>query len=154
MYSIVFMLFFLQTKVQFIQEFQKIYYKQRYKILQHKNVLIIYRYKKNKYIFFLQGITYLNRNVILEPLAPLLPIQKNLPISNVQSLMLHKTSEISSFENTEIDTTTSQLKKLKMPESVLVTEQKTDLQEEKKLLTEDNKILANNSSADGENQNR
>lgn len=102
----------------------------------------------------MQGITYLNRNVILEPLAPLLPIQKNLPISNVQSLMLHKTSEISSFENTEIDTTTSQLKKLKMPESVLVTEQKTDLQEEKKLLTEDNKILANNSSADGENQNR
>lgn len=102
----------------------------------------------------MQGITYLNRNVILEPLAPLLPIQKNLPISNVQSLMLHKTSEISSFENTEIDTTTSQLKKLKMPESVLVTEQETDLQEEKKLLTEDNKILANNSSADGENQNR
>lgn len=102
----------------------------------------------------MQGITYLNRNVILEPLAPLLPIQKNLPISNVQSLMLHKTSEISSFENTEIDTTTSQLKKLKMPESVLVTEQETDLQEEKKLLIEDNKILANNSSADGENQNR
>lgn len=101
-----------------------------------------------------EGITYLNRNVILEPLAPLLPIQKNLPISNVQSLMLHKTSEISSFENTEIDTTTSQLKKLKMPESVLVTEQETDLQEEKKFLTEDNKILANNSSADGENQNR
>lgn len=90
----------------------------------------------------------------MEPLAPLLPIQKNLPISNVQSLMLHKTSEISSFENTEIDTTTSQLKKLKMPESLLVTEQKIDLQEEKKVLTEDNKILANNSSIDGENQNR
>lgn len=68
--------------------------------------------------------------------------------------MLHKTSEISSFENTEIDTTTSQLKKLKMSESLLVTEQETDLQEEKKLLTEDSKILANNSSADGENQNR
>lgn len=90
----------------------------------------------------------------MEPLAPLLPIQKNLSISNVQSLMLHKTSEISSFENTEIDTTTSQLKKLKMPESLLVTEQKIDLQEEKKVLTEDNKILANNSSVDGENQNR
>lgn len=102
----------------------------------------------------MQGITYLSRNIILEPLAPLLPIQKNLPISNVQSLMLHKTSEISSFENTEIDTTTSQLKKLKMPESLLVTEQKIDLQEEKKVLTEDNKILANNSSVDGENQNR
>lgn len=69
--------------------------------------------------------------------------------------MLHKTSEISSFENTEIDTTSSQLKKLKMSESLLVTEQETDLQEEKKLLlTEDNKILANNSNADGENQNR
>lgn len=68
--------------------------------------------------------------------------------------MLHKTSEISSFENTEIDTTTSQLKKLKMSESLLVTEQETDLQEEKILLTEDSKILANNSSADGENQNR
>lgn len=103
----------------------------------------------------MQGITYLSRNIILEPLAPLLPIQKNLSISNVQSLMLHKTSEISSFENTEIDTTSSQLKKLKMSESLLVTEQETDLQEEKKLLlTEDNKILANNSNADGENQNR
>lgn len=69
--------------------------------------------------------------------------------------MLHKTSEILSFENTEIDTTSSQLKKLKMSESLLVTEQETDLQEEKKLLlTEDNKILANNSNADGENQNR
>ncbi|OAD59682.1 Conserved oligomeric Golgi complex subunit 8 [Eufriesea mexicana] len=106
-----------------------------------------------------EGITYLNRDSILEPLALLLPIPKNPSVSNIQSLMLQRTSsEISSSsENIEIDITASQLEKLKIPESHLFTEQKivsTDLQEKKSFLAEDNKTLANNSNDDDTSQNR
>ncbi|XP_068984723.1 conserved oligomeric Golgi complex subunit 8 [Bombus flavifrons] len=106
-----------------------------------------------------EGITYLNRDVILEPLAPLLPISKNLPVSDVQSLLLQRTSsEISSLpETAEIDRTVSQLEKLKMSQSHLFLEQKTvstDSQERNTHLIEDSNILTNNSTGNGENQNR
>ncbi|XP_050595365.1 conserved oligomeric Golgi complex subunit 8 [Bombus affinis] len=106
-----------------------------------------------------EGITYLNRDVILEPLAPLLPISKNLPVSDVQSLLLQRTSsEISSLpEAAEIDRTVSQLEKLKMSQSHLLLEQKTvstDSQERNTHLIEDSNILTNNSTGNGENQNR
>ncbi|XP_043588466.1 conserved oligomeric Golgi complex subunit 8 [Bombus pyrosoma] len=106
-----------------------------------------------------EGITYLNRDVILEPLAPLLPISKNLPVSDVQSLLLQRTSsEISSLpETAEIDRTVSQLEKLKMSQSHLFLEQKTvstDSQERNTHSIEDSNILTNNSTGNGENQNR
>ncbi|XP_060829188.1 conserved oligomeric Golgi complex subunit 8 [Bombus pascuorum] len=94
-----------------------------------------------------EGITYLNRDVILEPLAPLLPISKNLPVSDVQSLLLQRTSsEISSLpETAEIDRTASQLEKLKMS---------TDSQERNTHLVEDSNIHTNNSTGNDENQKR
>ncbi|XP_071871854.1 conserved oligomeric Golgi complex subunit 8 [Bombus fervidus] len=106
-----------------------------------------------------EGITYLNRDVILEPLAPLLPISKNLPVSDVQSLLLQRTSsEISSLpETAEIDRTASQLEKLKMSQSHLFLEQKTvstDSQERNTHLIEDSNILTNNSTGNDENQKR
>ncbi|XP_050491286.1 conserved oligomeric Golgi complex subunit 8 [Bombus huntii] len=106
-----------------------------------------------------EGITYLNRDVILEPLAPLLPISKNLPVSDVQSLLIQRTSsKISSLpETAEIDRTVSQMEKLKMSQSHLFLEQKTvstDSQERNTHLIEDSNILTNNSTGNGENQNR
>ncbi|XP_003488140.1 conserved oligomeric Golgi complex subunit 8 [Bombus impatiens] len=106
-----------------------------------------------------EGITYLNRDVILEPLAPLLPISKNLPVSDVQSLLIQRTSsEISSLpETAEIDRTVSQMEKLKMSQSHSFLEQKTvstDSQERNTYLIEDSNILTNNSTGNGENQNR
>ncbi|KAK9306651.1 hypothetical protein QLX08_002730 [Tetragonisca angustula] len=104
-----------------------------------------------------QGITYLNRDIILEPLTPLLPISKNLSVSNVQSLLLQRTSEISSSSDTADVDTSAQLEKLKISESHLLVEQKTvsaNSQERKALLTEDSKVLANNSISNNENQNR
>lgn len=98
----------------------------------------------------------------MEPLTPLLPISKNLSVSNVHSLLLQRTSEISSSSDTaEIDnsaiSSASQLEKLKISESHLLVEQKTvsaNSQERKTLLTEDSKVLANNSTSNNENQNR
>lgn len=95
----------------------------------------------------------------MEPLAPLLPISKNLPVSDVQSLLIQRTSsEISSLpETAEIDRTVSQMEKLKMSQSHSFLEQKTvstDSQERNIYLIEDSNILTNNSTGNGENQNR
>ena len=93
----------------------------------------------------------------MEPLTPLLPISKNLSVSNVQSLLLQRTSEISSSSDTADVDTSAQLEKLKISESHLLVEQKTvsaNSQERKALLTEDSKVLANNSISNNENQNR
>ncbi|XP_076249420.1 conserved oligomeric Golgi complex subunit 8 [Calliopsis andreniformis] len=74
-----------------------------------------------------EKITYLNRDSILEPLAPLLPIPKNvkdsipssLSTSNVQPLLLQKASNetASSSKNTIIDTAVIQLENMKMADS-------------------------------------
>lgn len=111
-----------------------------------------------------EGITYLNRNGILEPLALLLPVPKNIKdsitsshsVSNVQSLILQKTSnETSISENTE--TNTASLEKMKISESYSPTEQKIELPESQQKTvtpTEDTRTLANRSSDNTLNQNR
>ncbi|XP_043250692.1 conserved oligomeric Golgi complex subunit 8 [Colletes gigas] len=113
-----------------------------------------------------EGITYLNRDSILEPLALLLPIPKNgkdsisssLPTSNTQSLVMQKVSnEVSlTSENTEVDATFEQLKQIKqseLHESAEQTMVSTDSQEKTVVSNKDIKINAN-SSSDGANQNR
>ncbi|XP_076625220.1 conserved oligomeric Golgi complex subunit 8 [Colletes latitarsis] len=113
-----------------------------------------------------EGITYLNRDSILEPLALLLPIPKNgkdsiissLPTSNTRSLVMQKLSnEVSSMsENTEVDATFEQSKQIKqseLHESAEQTMVSTDSQEKTVVSNKDIKINAN-SSSDGANQNR
>lgn len=99
-----------------------------------------------------EGITYLNRNNILKPLAPLLPIPKNL--KDVHSLVLQKAStEITLSKNSAIDTAAVQLEKMKVSELDELTKQpavSTDLQENSKISNEDIKVTAN-SSSDGAN---
>lgn len=113
-----------------------------------------------------EGITYLNRNSILEPLTLLLPIPKNgkdsivssLSTSNMQSLILQKASNEASLipENTGVDATIVQLEKTKVSELHDSAEQTTvlnDLQEKTAILNQNIKIIAN-SSSDSVNQNR
>ncbi|XP_034192457.1 conserved oligomeric Golgi complex subunit 8 [Osmia lignaria lignaria] len=116
-----------------------------------------------------EGITYLNSKSILEPLAPLLPIPKNLKdsssvtssvtVSTVQSLMLPESSnEVSSAsENTETNATAIQLEKMKISGSHSSAGQNTespDSQQENVASTEDTKTDASSSSNNTLNQNR
>ncbi|XP_076682070.1 conserved oligomeric Golgi complex subunit 8 [Andrena cerasifolii] len=110
-----------------------------------------------------EGITYLNRGSILEPLALLLPIPKYrkdsiaspLSTSNVQSLTLQKASSdaFPTSENKAIDTGAVQLEKMNASESKEPAEQATlsaDSQGNKAESNKDIKINAN-SSSDGAN---
>ncbi|XP_017886598.1 conserved oligomeric Golgi complex subunit 8 [Ceratina calcarata] len=72
-----------------------------------------------------EGITYLNRENILEPLAPLLPISKNPSVASMQTLGLLKI-ESSSSEQMEINATAAQLEKLRFSESHSAAEQKIE----------------------------
>ncbi|XP_054009594.1 conserved oligomeric Golgi complex subunit 8 [Hylaeus anthracinus] len=113
-----------------------------------------------------EGITYLNRDNILEPLTLLLPIPKNgkdaitspLPTSNIQSQILQKTSNEtpSTSENTDVDVTDEQLEKMKMSEIHEPAKQmimSTDSQKATVVSNQDIKVIANNSN-DGVNENR
>ncbi|XP_031834230.1 conserved oligomeric Golgi complex subunit 8 isoform X2 [Nomia melanderi] len=102
-----------------------------------------------------EGITYLNRDKILEPLAPLLPVSKSekdivtpsLSTSNIQSILQKSSNEISSAsENTGGNVTIIPLEKGKVSESHKSAEQ-TVIFDEKQgkdtILTEDNNITNN-----------
>ncbi|KZC07678.1 PREDICTED: conserved oligomeric Golgi complex subunit 8 [Dufourea novaeangliae] len=112
-----------------------------------------------------EGITYLNRDSILEPLAPLLPVPKNgkdtvtssLSTSNVQSILQKASNETSSAsENTGLDITPVQLERMRVSESQKSVEQAVisdDKQEKNTVTTKDVKVTIN-SSTDDVNQNR
>nr|XP_033332797.1 conserved oligomeric Golgi complex subunit 8 [Megalopta genalis] len=109
-----------------------------------------------------EGITYLNRVNILEPLAPLLPVSKNekdivtssLSTSNVQSILQKASNETSAAENIG-DVTTIEFEKGKVTEAHETAEQPVisdDKQEKNLMTTKDTKNT--NSSNDTGNQNR
>ncbi|XP_076382251.1 conserved oligomeric Golgi complex subunit 8 [Megalopta genalis] len=109
-----------------------------------------------------EGITYLNRVNILEPLAPLLPVSKNekdivtssLSTSNVQSILQKASNETPASENIG-DVTTIEFEKGKVTEAHETAEQPVisdDKQEKNLMTTKDTKNT--NSSNDTGNQNR
>ncbi|XP_078037313.1 conserved oligomeric Golgi complex subunit 8 [Augochlora pura] len=109
-----------------------------------------------------EGITYLNRVNILEPLAPLLPFSKNekdivtssLSTSNVQSILQKASNEIPASENIG-DMTTKESEKGKVTEAHETAEQpiqSDDKQEKDLMITKD--IKDTNSLNDTTNQNR
>lgn len=71
-----------------------------------------------------EGITYLNVGNILEPVAPLLPISKNISVASMQTVGLQKI-EATSSEQAEVNATAAQLEKFRFAESHS-TEQKTE----------------------------
>ncbi|XP_076644361.1 conserved oligomeric Golgi complex subunit 8 [Halictus rubicundus] len=109
-----------------------------------------------------EGITYLNRVNILDPLAPLLPVSKSdkdvitssIPTSNVQSILQKASNETSVSENTRhVIATQSEKGKVTEPNKTAEQEVTSDYKQEKSIMsTKDIKVT--NSSSDAVNQNR